>query len=166
MIDYALLHELGVAGWKKRPMFGVLPIKCHSWLYRASCCVILPVYQPLNKPCEQILQGMLKVLSLSAKQLMTVLVMCTNKDQFTDNCQNGLQIIAEMNPAITVILEHEMNLQQTDVMQIFHPVFLFQQPEYKREAYQQLLQVKSRLAKLDGKNTTNENTRCQISASD
>lgn len=133
--NYNVLKALGLDLWHPRdPQLSPEPL-----IINAKCAALVFNPEPDN---EKILTGMLSVLTLNSEDLMLVKIYSTNPDLASIaqrlqvwQAKNVLQLNMQI-PAIPGIAK---------LIRTYSPDFLANNPEYKPQAYKDLLKLKQQL---------------------
>ena len=142
----------------------LLPFEVTAINEQCVCLAILPIKKSLYKTDHQYVeiknlqQKMLLVLDLLKEQLTTVIFYYdeNNKEQFSLEQKNSLtkkiltyceqtKLILQFGSVNFLDLDY-LNLKKIVIFTVLHPENLLENPENKRQAYQDLLLCKNKLA--------------------
>lgn len=109
----------------------------------ADCLCVVPIYNDstLDNNAKGILQGMLKVIKFNYERCMLVYLFANSKI-----ANLNIQAIAKYNPKTVLIFDKELKLDADFfVVNTYGPEFLVDNSEYKKSAYQDLLDLEKHL---------------------
>lgn len=143
--QYQVLEAMGVPLWHSRNQALIFDSK--GPLYCATCLVIVANRPVLGSPSDIILKGMVKVLGLLEEQICLA----------TLSPDLDFQVLKEelirMAPLTILVMGIELNDRfqgflgsETKVQVTYDPTELFNQPQLKSKAYQDLLALKEALS--------------------